>query len=112
MPSESEPTMAPSLFAGASETVVSGGTFNAVGGKQHIYTYISQSDDGKKFLASLKPVDRGGYFVSPCMEGTRQSVFDIIDQWLKDTNPILFNIGQWLGCPGCVIIETCVNRLT
>jgi len=100
--------MAPSLFAGASETVVSGGNFNAVAGNQDntttiLNTYVTLPDDAEKFFASLKPVDRGGYFVSPCMEGTRQSVFDTIDQWLKDIRKP--NI-LWLnGSPGCVIYQ-------
>ena len=98
--------MAPNLFAGASEIVVSGGTFNAVAGNQDnttINTYVTLPDDAEKFLASLKPADRGGYFVSPCMEGTRQSVFDNINRWLKDIHEP--NI-LWLnGSPGCAIYE-------
>jgi hypothetical protein len=32
-------------------------------------------------LASLKPVEQGGYYVSPCMKGTREEIFQEIDQY-------------------------------
>jgi len=92
-------------LAGAHNTDARNAIFNDVGRDQHnhnINTFLSQADDKEKWLASLKPVYRGGYYVLPCMEGTRQGVFKTIDKWLHDTDQP--NI-LWLhGSPGCVAL--------
>jgi hypothetical protein len=52
---------------------------NNVGGDQHI-TKIFVTEE--KELAALKPADRNVY-VPRCMDGTRESVFKEIDNWLN-----------------------------
>jgi hypothetical protein len=60
-------------------------TINTAGRDQYI-TYANSAAEVDKLLAALKPVDRGGYYVQPCMEGTRQDVFKTVDRWLGDVN--------------------------
>ena len=61
--------------------------FNEVGGDQSNYT-VHQSGlaDDAKILAALKPVEleRQGYYVPGCMEGTREGVFGTVNSWLDD----------------------------
>src|SRR3984957_11986164 len=64
-------------------------------------------------LSTLRPVDRSGYYVLPCMQGTRQWLIDSIHRWLNDQlapNNIL-----WLsGSPGSgksTIAFTLVSQL-
>src|ERR1700722_12405606 len=64
-------------------------------------------------LSTLRPVDRSGYYVLPCMQGTRQWLIDGIHRWLNDQlapNNIL-----WLsGSPGSgksTIAFTLVSQL-
>jgi hypothetical protein len=63
-------------------------------------------------LAALKPVDRTGYYVMPCMHGTRQWILNQIHSWLN--NPQAPNI-LWLGgSPGAgksTIASTLVSQL-
>jgi hypothetical protein len=86
-----------SFFTRALNTDVSHSTFNSVGHDQHI-TYVNHTEGNQTILlATLQPVDRGGY-VLPCMEGTRQGVFETIDKWLSDINEP--NILWLSGSPG------------
>ena len=62
------------------------GMLNNVGHNQYNITYANQSCEVKEILATLKPVEREGYYVPPCMEGTRKKIFKSIDQWLDDTH--------------------------
>ena len=55
-------------------------TFNKVGRDQYNITYVNQTSEVKEVLASLKSVDRGGYYVPPCMKGTREKIFEEIDR--------------------------------
>lgn len=86
-------------------------TINNVGGHQYV-TYMKQSSGSKEILASLKPVDRSGYYVPPCMEGTREIVLKEIWEWLDDGDAP--NV-LWLnGCPGAgksAIASSLVSRL-
>jgi hypothetical protein len=86
-----------SFFTQALKPDVSHSTFNSVGHDQHI-TYVNHTEGNEKLLATLKPVDRGGYYVLPCMEGTRQGIFETIDKWLSDINEP--NILWLSGSPG------------
>jgi hypothetical protein len=55
------------------------------------YTNISYSAaDHENDLAVLNPVDRSGYYVPPCIRGTRQWIIDQIRNWLS--NPLAHNI--------------------
>jgi hypothetical protein len=101
------------FFAGTVNTDPRFGTFNVVAGNQHI-TYVnhdaSQSD---QILATLKPVKRGGYYVSQCMKGTREDIFKNIDQWLDDVDAP--NVLWLSGSPGAgksTIASSLVSRLT
>jgi len=85
-----------SAFENAIGTDARYGTFNQVQGNQTNITHQHIDDD--KILSSLKPVERGGYDVPRCMDGTRQDVFRTINEWLDDfsTSNIL-----WIsGSPG------------
>lgn len=60
--------------------------FNDVGGNYTVNNYNIPSPDEEKVLATLKPVvvERRGYDVPGCMEGTRLCLFEEIDIWLND----------------------------
>jgi hypothetical protein len=84
-------------FARASTAIYANqSTFNIAGRDQS--TYNNSAEEAGKLLATLKPVDRGGYYVPPCMEGTRQDVFETVDQWLGDVHEP--NILWIQGSPG------------
>ena len=88
-------------------------TFNDVGRDQYYVTYNSRMSESREILASLKPVDRGGYYVPPCMNGTRQDVFEEIDRWLDDVDAP--NVLWLSGCPGAgksAIAASLVSKLT
>src|ERR1700722_11824499 len=81
---------------------------NNVGRDQ--YTIVTNQET---VLSTLRPVDRSGYYVLPCMQGTRQWLIDSIHRWLNDQlapNNIL-----WLsGSPGSgksTIAFTLVSQL-
>jgi hypothetical protein len=80
----------PGFFAGAANIDARYGTFNDVAGDQYI-TYVNHASQSEKMLATLKPVERGGYYVSQCMKGTRQEIFKKIDQWLDDVDAPTFS---------------------
>jgi len=87
-------------------------TFNHVGRDQYI-TYTNQTSEAKEILARLKPVERGWYYVPPCMKGTREEIFEEIDQWLNDRDAP--NILWLSGSPGAgksTIASTLVSKLT
>jgi hypothetical protein len=63
---------------------------NIIGGDQHNtnITNISTTDE-KAVLAMLKPAIRNDYYVPRCMDGTRESVFKEIDDWLNGMSYLL-----------------------
>ena len=85
------------FFTGAVGTDIHDSAFTNIniGGDQ---INVNQRSDTKEILADLKPVERGGYYVPPCMEGTRKAILDEIDQWLDDLNAP--NILLLSGNPG------------
>ena len=84
-------------FAGAANIDTHYSTFNDVAGNQYI-TYVNHTSHSEKVLATLKPVDRGGYYVSQCMKGTWEDVFRNIDHWLDDVDAP--NVLWLSGSPG------------
>jgi hypothetical protein len=42
----------------------------------------------KETLSTLKPIDKSGYYVQPCMEGTRTSSRRLTHGWRTSTRPI------------------------
>jgi hypothetical protein len=87
----------PSVFQTASTTSTSTSAsidhsqINSVGRDQYNSTNISYSAaDHENVLAALKPVDRSGYYVPPCIRGTRQWIIDQIRSRLN--NPLAPNI--------------------
>jgi len=100
----------PAPFAGAAYIDARHSAFIEVG-RDNI-TYINYLSDFKEILSTLKPVDRSGYYVQPCMEGTRENLLQEIDVWLEDTNAP--NILWIKGCPGSgksTIASSLVSRL-
>jgi hypothetical protein len=99
-------------FAGPDNTDARYSTFNNVAGNQHI-TYMNYASPSERILATLKPVERGGYYVSQCMKGTREDIFTNIDQWLGDFDAP--NVLWLSGSPGAgksTIASSLVSRLT
>jgi hypothetical protein len=89
-----------------------------IAGDQYSYnitntTHHHGPSSQEAILATLKPVDRSNYYVTPCMEGTRQWIHDQIHIWLNDFQAS--NI-LWLGgSPGAgksTIASTLVSQLT
>jgi hypothetical protein len=92
-------------------TYASQSTFHTAHRDQYIY--VNSAGEADKLLATLKPVDRGGYYVPPCMEGTRQDIFETVDQWLGDFNEP--NILWIQGSPGSgksTMASSLVSRFT
>ncbi|KIM74988.1 hypothetical protein PILCRDRAFT_79445 [Piloderma croceum F 1598] len=81
-------------------------------GRDHI-TYANQTAEAKEILGRLKPVERGYYYVPPCMKGTREEIFEEINQWLIDIDAP--NILWLSGSPGAgksTIASSLVSKLT
>jgi len=113
---QSDSTPAPSFFTGAAHTNASHSTFINVGHDN--ITYVNNASEvkealaAKEILSTLKPVDRSGYYVQPCMEGTRENILGEIDVWLEDFNTP--NTLWIIGSPGSgkfTIASSLVSRL-
>jgi hypothetical protein len=103
-------TRAPSFFAGASHTDASRASFAAVSGDQYNVYNINHTNE---LLNTLKPVDHGGYYVLPCMEGTRQDIFEKVDHWLSDINgPNILWINGSPGSGKSAIASSLVTMLS
>jgi hypothetical protein len=99
-------------FAGAANTDARYSIFNDVAGSQHI-TYVNDASQSERILATLKPVERGGYYISQCMKGTREDIVKNIDRWLDDVDAP--NVLWLCGSPGAgksTIASSLVTRLT
>src|ERR1700722_3003860 len=88
--------------------------FNDVGRDQYnIHTNVTNLTNPETVLDTLKPIDRSGYYVPPCMEGTRQWLVDSIHRWLDDQQAP--NILWLSGSPGSgksTIASTLVSDLS
>jgi len=82
---------------GAVNTDARNAVINDVGRDQHI-TYVNQLHESKEMLVSLKPVERRGYHVPPCMQRTRGEIFKEIESWLDDVDAP--NVLWLSGSPG------------
>jgi hypothetical protein len=71
-----------SVLAGAANIDARHGAFIQVG--RDNVTYVNNASEVKETLSALKPVDRSGYYVQPCMEGTRKNILREIDAWVED----------------------------
>jgi DNA replication protein DnaC len=61
----------------------------------------------------LKHIDRQGYHVPRCMEGTRRDVFRKIDHWLDDTSaPNILWISGSPGAGKSALASSLVSDLT
>ena len=101
----------PGILSGATHTDASHANIYDIAGDQHITYNIAPED--KEILARLKPVDRGEYYVSKCLEGTRKDIFRKIDEWLDDVE--VSNVLWVIGGPGAgksAIASSLVSKLT
>jgi predicted ATP-dependent serine protease len=99
------------FFAQAAGTDARYGTFT----ENNIFnTYEHRSSDNAEMLVKLKPTGLSVYpYVSPCMDGTREYIFEEIDKWLGDVNEP--NILWLRGGPGAgksTIASSMVSKLT
>jgi hypothetical protein len=105
----SRATSGPSYFEGAVNTDAHYGIFTNVAGDQNI-TYAK--DEPETLLALLNPVYRTGYYIPQCMKGTREDIFNRIDQRLESVDaPNILRIGGSPGAAKSVIASTLINRL-
>jgi hypothetical protein len=100
------------ILAGAINTDARHSTFVNIAGNLH-NTYVNAVSDSAEILATLKPVERGACYVPPCLDGTREKIFDEIDQWLSDVDAP--NVVWLAGGPGAgksTIASSLVSKLT
>ena len=84
------------ILGGATQADVRHATFTTVGGDN--ITYVNYASEVKDILSALKPIDRSGYYVQPCMTGTREKIFGEIGRWLDDIDAP--NVLWIVGSPG------------
>jgi hypothetical protein len=87
-----------------------------VGRDQYNYTtniiHHHHASSQETVLAALKPVNRSGYYVTPCMQGTRQWIIDHIHTWLDDSQaPNILWLGGSPGAGKSTIASTLVSQL-
>lgn len=101
------------FFEGAHNTDASHSFFTSNQNQYHIHnTSITHSAQRQSALATLKPVDRSCYYVTPCSSGTREWIFKKIHSWLEDDQAP--NILLLRGSPGAgksTIASTIVSSL-
>jgi hypothetical protein len=90
---------------------ISGDQYNTTNTTHHHHpSTLSQNEEN--ILAALKPVNRSGYYVTPCMKGTRQWVFDQIHTWLNSTHaPNILWLGGSPGAGKSTIASTLASKL-
>jgi len=101
----------PRSFEGTHYTDVNHSQFNTAGRDQY-NTYNTIVTNQETVLGTLKPVDRSGYYVPPCMRGTRKWLVQSIHCWLNDQQAT--NILWLSGSPGSgksTIASTLVSQL-
>jgi hypothetical protein len=90
---------------------ISGDQYNTTNTTHH-HHLSTPSQLEENVLAALKPVDRSVYYVTPCMQGTRQWVFDQIHTWLNDFQaPNILWLGGSPGAGKSTIASTLVSQL-
>ncbi|KIM73866.1 hypothetical protein PILCRDRAFT_801778 [Piloderma croceum F 1598] len=107
---QSDPATKVTIFDGATQVDVRHATFTTVG---RDITYVNYASEVTEILSALKPVDRSGYYVQPCMNGTREKFFGEIDTWLDDIDAP--NVLWIVGSPGSgksTIASSLVSQLT
>jgi hypothetical protein len=101
-------------FGNSEQVDARNNVFNDIAGNSTVYNF-SQSPGEEKVLAVLKPVDveRRGYNVPGCMEGTRKGVFGEIDVWLNDFGtPNVLWISGSPGSGKSAVASSLVTELT
>ena len=101
---------AASLFHGAAYVDARHSTFTGAG--RDSITNINSASEVKELLSTLKPADSSGYYVQPCMEGTRKNILGDINKWLDDFRAP--NVLWIKGSPGSgksTVASSLVSRL-
>jgi hypothetical protein len=78
-------------------------------------TYEHPTPEHAEALAKLKTVDRSGYCVPCCMDGTRESIVEELDKWLNCADASEPNILWLSGGPGAgksAIASSIVSKLS
>jgi NACHT domain len=103
------------FFAGAVNANVSRGIFNDAGRDMNIFVNQSPTESKESGpLSKLKPIHQSGLDISPCMDGTRERIFDEIGRWLDDTTDAP-NILWITGSPGAgksAVASSMVSKLS
>ena len=89
--------------------------FNDVNGNYTVYNNFTNSLEEEKILAVLNPaiVERRGYDVPGCMEGTRKGLFGEINGWLDDFGaPNVLWISGSPGSGKSAVASSLVSQLT
>lgn len=102
------------ILAGAVNTDARHSTFVNIAGNLHS-TYVNSVPESTEILATLKPMERGRSYIPPCLDGTREKIFNEIDpsQWLGDVDAP--NVVWLAGGPGAgksTIASSLVSKLT
>jgi NACHT domain len=96
------------FFAGAVGADVRYGNFT----EYNFNTYENRSSANAEMKAKLKPVDRSGYYVPRCMDGTREYIFEEIDKWLDNVNePNILWLSGGPGAGKSTIASSMVSKL-
>jgi hypothetical protein len=101
-------------FENSERADVRNSVLNDIAGNYNVYNF-THSQEEEKVLAALNPavVERRGYDVPGCMEGTRKGVFEEIDVWLNNFGaPNILWISGSPGSGKSAVASSLVSELT
>jgi hypothetical protein len=98
-------------FAGAANIDAHDATFNQAGRDLYINYYMDRIPKLKDILTS--PLEGNGSYVTPCMSGTRETIFKEVYEWLADIDsPNVLWISGNPGAGKSAIASSLASRLT